>query len=328
MADRYVAAHKTPKGPGDARPTALQIIQDESLEGQWSEKTVFITGCSSGIGVESARALYKTGATLFLTARNLAKAKSALGDLAESPRVTLLELDLESLDSVRSCAKEFLSRSQKLNILICNAGVMTPPEGRTKDGFETQFGTNHLSHFLLINLLLPTLTSSATPTFSSRVVVLASIAHRFGEVNFDNYNFDGNYDALAAYAASKTANVWSANEIERRYKDKGVHAWSVQPGSVLTDLARHFSDEAKAGFASDPYLVTITKNPDQGAATSIWAATSSALEGQGGKYLEDCQIIGKWDPTVGQWSPGYGNHTYDEAKAQKLWDLSLKLVGL
>ncbi|KAK6200719.1 hypothetical protein LQW54_009600 [Pestalotiopsis sp. IQ-011] len=190
-------------------------------------------------------------ATLFLTARNLAKAKSALGDLAQSPRVTLLELDLESLDSVRSCAKEFLSRSQKLNVLICNTGVMTPPEGRTKDGFETQFGTNHLSHFLLINLLLPTLISSATPTISSRVVILASIAHRFGEVDFDNYNFDGNYNALAAYAASKTANVWCANEIERRYKEKGVHAWSVQPGSVLTDLARHFSDEAKAGVIRD-----------------------------------------------------------------------------
>ncbi|KAI4601117.1 hypothetical protein KJ359_012304 [Pestalotiopsis sp. 9143b] len=175
---------------------------------------------------------------------------------------------------------------------------------------------------------MSTLVSSAAPTFSSRVVVLASIAHRFGEVDFENYNFDGNYDALAAYAASKTANVWCANEIERRYKDKGVHAWSVQPGSVLTDLARHFSDEAKVGFASDPYLATITKNPDQGAATSIWAATASALEGQGGKYLEDCQIIGKWDPAVGQWSHGYGDHTYDEAKAHKLWDLSLKLVDL
>lgn len=328
MADRYVAAHQTPKGPGDARPTALQIIQDEGLEGQWSDKTAFITGCSSGIGIESARALHKTGATLFLTARNLAKAKTALGDLAQSPRVTILELDLESLDSVRSCAKEFLSLSSKLNILICNAGVMMPPEGRTKDGFETQFGTNHLSHFLLINLLLPTLVSSTTPEFRSRVVVLASIAHRFGEVNFDNYNFDGKYDAMAAYAASKTANVWCANEIERRYKDQGVHAWSVQPGSVLTDLTRHFSEEAKAGFSSDTYLASITKMPDQGAATSIWAATASALEGQGGKYLEDCQIIGKWNPDVGQWSPGYGDHTYDEAKAQKLWDLSLKLVNL
>lgn len=157
---------------------------------------------------------------------------------------------------------------------------------------------------------------------------MASIAHRFGEVNFDNINFDGNYDAMQAYAASKTANVRCANEVERRYKSKGVHAWSIQPGAVLTNLSQHFSEEEKAAAGGDPYLASIFKNPDQGASTSVWAATASALEGQGGKYLEDCQIIGPWDAKAGQWTPGYGDHTYDEAKAVKLWDVSLKLVGL
>ncbi|KAL6898469.1 hypothetical protein GGI43DRAFT_407770 [Trichoderma evansii] len=328
MADQYVKVHESPKGPGDSRPTALQIIQDEGLEGKFSGKIAFITGSSAGIGVESARALYAAGATLYLTARNLEKAKKALGEMASSDRVHLLELELESLASVRSCAATFLSVSKVLNILICNAGVMTPPEGRTKDGFETQFGTNHVAHFLLINLLMPALLAGANSERSSRVVVLSSVAHRFGEVNFDNINFDNCYDHMAAYAQSKTANLWTANEVERRYGSQGVHGWSVQPGAVLTDLVRHMSKDQQSGLTTDPYLATILKNPDQGAATSIWAATSAALEGKGGRYLEDCQIVEKWVPSVGMWGPGYGEHAYDAEKAKKLWEKSLEWVGL
>lgn len=328
MADRYVKAHESPKGPGDSRPTALQIIHDEGLEGKLSGKIAFITGCSAGIGIETARALYAAGATLYLTARNLEKAKKALGEMASSDRVHLLELELESLASVRSCAATFLCVSRVLNILVCNAGVMTPPEGRTKDGFETQFGTNHVAHFLLINLLMPALLAGANVERSSRVVVLSSVAHRFGEVNFDNKNFDGCYDPMATYAQSKTANLWTANEVERRYGSQGVHAWSVQPGAVLTDLMRHVSEEQQSGLTTDPYLATIFKNPDQGAATSVWAATSAALEGKGGRYLENCQIVEKWDPSVGVWGPGYGEHAYDTEKAKKLWEKSLEWAGL
>ncbi|EEU48202.1 uncharacterized protein NECHADRAFT_75545 [Fusarium vanettenii 77-13-4] len=328
MADRYAQVHEHPNGPGDSRPTAIQIIQDEDLVGKLSGKVAFITGCSSGIGMETAKALHLAGMTLYLTARNLAKAKTALGDLIDSDRVHLLELDLDSLASVRSCAAEFLSKSQTLNILICNAGVMTPPEGRTKDGFETQFGTNHLAHFLLFNLVQPALLAGTTPSFASRVVVLSSVAHRFGEVNFEDVNFDGGYDAMAAYAASKTANLWTANEIERRYGSQGVHAWSVQPGAVLTNLVRHMSDEQKGALDGDAYLASIYKNPDQGAATSVWGATAKALEGKGGRYLEDCQIAKEWDPSSGLYTPGYGAHAYDEEKAGKLWAESLKWVGL
>ncbi|KAF4470090.1 WW domain-containing oxidoreductase [Fusarium albosuccineum] len=328
MATRYSSVHQSPKGPGDGRPTAKQIIRDENLEGRLEGKVVFITGCSSGIGVETARALFLTGATLYLTARNLEKAESVLGDLVHSGRVHLLALDLESLDSVRSCAAEFLSKSNILDILICNAGIMAPPEGRTKDGFETQIGTNHLGHFLLFNLLQPALSAAAIPNRSSRVVILSSVAHRWGEFDPDNVNLEGSYEPMVAYGASKTANLWTANEIERRYGALGIHAWSVHPGLVLTDLGRHMAREQQEASMADPYLALIAKNAEQGAATSVWAAVAATLEGDGGKYLEDCGIAEPWDPTTPQSRPGYGSHAYDSEKAFKTWNKSMQLVGM
>lgn len=234
MSSKYAAVHQNPQGPGDARPTAFQIIKDENLEGKLVGKIILITGCSSGLGVETAKALHVTGATLYLTARDLSKAKKALGDLVSSPQVHLLELDLDKLSSVRACAKEFLSKSKQLNIFIANAGVMATPEGRTSDGFETQMGTNHLSQFLLFNLLKDTLIASSTPDFNSRTVILSSIAHRQGEPDFSNLNLDGAYNPWVAYGASKTANLWTSNEIERRYGSKGLHSWAVQPGGVAS----------------------------------------------------------------------------------------------
>lgn len=131
MSDRYAAAHERPLGPGDQRPTALQVIKDEELEGKLKDKTVLITGCSAGLGVETARAMLATGATLFLTARNIAKARAALGEIAESPLVHLLEMDQSSLKSVRACAANFLEQSKTLNIMINNAGIMAVPEAMT-----------------------------------------------------------------------------------------------------------------------------------------------------------------------------------------------------
>ncbi|CAF3496225.1 hypothetical protein SNK03_005821 [Fusarium graminearum] len=328
MTDRYVAVHEAANGPGDARPTADQIIKDENLEGKLKDHVIFLTGCSAGIGVDTAKALYLTGATLYLTARNLDKAKTALGDLVQDDRVHLLELDLESLDSVRSCAAKFLSESLKLNILICNAGVMCTPEGRTKEGFETQFATNHLAHFLLFNLLRPSLQKGVKPDRAARVVMLSSLGHRFGEPDFNNINMEGCYDPHKAYVKSKTANLWTANEIERRYGSEGIHAWSVHPGAVLTDLGRHLSEEQKNSLGGDPYLNSVWKFSSQGAATTVWAATAEALEGQGGRYLEDCQIIGKWDPSTSRYAPGYGDHAYDEGKAKALWEKSVYWVEL
>lgn len=327
MATRYNEVHINPQGPGDARPTATQIIQDEQLEGKWNDKVIFITGASSGIGVETAKVLATTGATLYLTARNLDKARDAFGQLSQSPKIHLLELDLNKLSSVRSCAEAFLSRSSQLNILIHNAGVMATPEGRTADGFETQFGVNHLAHFLLFNLLKDVLLASSTASFNSRVVILSSIFHRFGSVHFDNLNLDGVYDKNVAYSQAKTAELWTANEIERRYGSSGLHAWSVQPGGINTGLSRHMSEEETSAAGNDPDLKKIFKSIEQGAATTVWAACASILEGRPGDYLEDCQIIGPWIDARGQWGPGYSAHAHSPADEARLWAISELLVG-
>lgn len=187
-------------GPGDSRPTGLQIIEDEVLVGAMSDKVVLITGVSSGMGPETVRAMAATGATVFATARNLDKAREALGpSLLGTGRVRLLFMDQTDLSSVRACAAEFRQQSGgRLNILINNAGVMKTPEARTKDGFELQFGTNHLSHFLIFYLLKDLLLASATPTFHSRVVNVSSSGHRYGPVRFDNLSLEGEYDGWAA----------------------------------------------------------------------------------------------------------------------------------
>jgi NAD(P)-dependent dehydrogenase (short-subunit alcohol dehydrogenase family) len=319
--DGYAAAHQNIKGPGDARPTALQIIHDEQLEGKLSGRVALITGCSSGIGVETARALYAAGATLYLTARDLAKAKSALPDIITSDRVHLLELDLMSLDSVRACATEFLSKSQILNIFVANAAVMACPEGKTKDSFETQFGVNHLAHFLLFNLF-----RSAEAQISSRAIYVSSSSHRLGKPKFENLSLEGEYHPFSAYAASKTANIWTANEIDRRYGTRGLHAFALNPGGIMTALQRHMPQDAKAGMYR--LMAMGGKSPEQGAATTTWAATAKALEGRGGLYLEDCQIGKLWEEKNGRYGPGYAAWAFDEAKETKMWKASLDLVGL
>lgn len=322
----YESIHDQPKGPGDERPTASQIIDDNQLQGEWSGRTVLITGCSSGLGIETARALLKTGATLYLTARNLEKAKTALGDIATSDRIHLLELDLNSLASVRKCADAFLARSTNLNILIANAGVMATPEGRTADGFETQFGTNHLAHFLLIQYLLPTMLSSSSAAFHSRIVILSSSGHRHGGINFSNLNFEGGYHAWMAYAQSKTANLYTAVELERRFGGKGLHAWAVHPGIVPTSLTQHMDQETLEQWGQDPNLGKAMKSVEQGAATSVWAAAAKALEGRGGLYLENCQVSTPAKAQPQEYEPGHGAHAYDKEQAGTLWEKSLELV--
>ncbi|KAI0974424.1 hypothetical protein F4678DRAFT_458391 [Xylaria arbuscula] len=331
MEDRYREAHKNPRGPGDARPTALQIIKDEQRDdGSLGDKVILITGCSSGLGIETARALKATGATLFLTARNLEKAKGALGDILDGgKRVHLLRLDLESLASVRACAEEFSGKSQTLNILIANAGVRLVPEGRTRDGFETHMATNHFSHFLLFELLKPTLLRSSTPAFHSRVIAVSSTAHRTAPFNFDDVNFEKRkYDGVVAYGQSKLANVYMANEIERRYSSQGLHGWSVHPGGIRTGLQRpNFRDYMVVLKNGPIHSYRYTQNPEQGAATSVWAAVSRDLEGKGGKYLEESHVsegIVEGGDVVG---PGHAPWVYNEADAKMLYEISLRFVG-
>ncbi|KAL4938383.1 hypothetical protein BDV06DRAFT_215154 [Aspergillus oleicola] len=288
MTTRYADVHKTLQGLGDARPMALQVVRDEGLEGNW----------------RAARfsALFTTGATLYLTARYPDKAKKALGDIAQSPRVHLLQLDLGPL------------------------GVMATPEGRTKDGFEIQLGTNYLSHFLLFLLLRPALLAAASPQRNSRVIFLSSITHRYSEVVFEYINLSGEYEKWKAYGQSKCALLWAANEIDRRCASQGLRAFSVQPGGIRTGLLQYMSDE-KNVLDSDLILGPEFKSPEQGAVTSVWGAVSRALEGTGGKYLEDAQIAKAYDASEGQWAPGYFPHAYNLGEEKKLWEMSLNLVG-
>jgi len=179
MSGKYAEAHKQENlhGPGDARPTALQIIKDNGRLGTMQDKVFIVTGASSGIGIETGRALAATGGKVFLTVRNLKKGEEACKSFLEPGRVELLEMDNNSLESVRRAAKEFLSKSDKLNVIVNNAGIMAAPYGKTVDGFESQFGVNHLAHFLFFCLVKDVMLASSTPEFNSRVVNVASTGH-------------------------------------------------------------------------------------------------------------------------------------------------------
>ncbi|KAH6713221.1 hypothetical protein DL95DRAFT_487886 [Leptodontidium sp. 2 PMI_412] len=328
----YASAHKDSQGPGDARPTAIQIIQDAGVEGKLKGKVIVITGTSSGIGIETARALALTGARLFLTARDLKKGAAALEGILVPGLVELVEMDNTSLDSVRAAAAEILSKSNnQVNILVNNAGIMAIPKLEfTKDGSELQFGVNHLAHFLFFELLKPALLASSTPEVKSRVVTLASSAHHLqGIEDSDNYNFQkGNYTAMAAYGQSKTANIYMTNVIERRYGAQGLHATSVHPGLVMSSLAQHLDDATKAMMASDPNLYKLLKNPEQGAATSVWAAISPEWENKGGAYLADVSEPGPGKDEHEILGVGYASWAFDPIKEDRLWADSLKIVGL
>ncbi|KAH7140235.1 hypothetical protein B0J13DRAFT_676622 [Dactylonectria estremocensis] len=326
---RYATAHAKPQGPGDARPTALQIIQDEAAENTLQGKVIVITGTSSGIGIETVRALSATGAKLFLTARDLAKAKAALVDIFDPSRMELVEMDQNSLESVRSAASQILSKTDKINILVNNAGIMAVQTLQfTKDGHELQFGTNHLSHFLFFELLKPALLAAVTPEFHSRVVVLASTAHSMSGINAsDNYNFQkGGYQPWLAYGQSKTANIYMANEIERKYGSQGLHATSLHPGGIMTGLSKFIPDAELAAYDNDDIRKNM-KSPEQGAATTIWAAIGKQWEGNGGKYLSDCAEAEPIKDGDSPFGSGYAKHAYDPESEGRLWEDSLKLVG-
>lgn len=331
---RYTASHIKPQGPGDARPTAMQIVEDECLIGQLTGKVVLVTGANSGIGVEAARAIHATGATLFLAARDSTKAQKAIDNIKNGPGpksdgpIHAIELRLDSLTSVRAAARALLSRSERLNILILNAGVMATPEGRTEDGFETQFGVNHLGHFLLFQLLKPALLASSTPEFQSRVVAVSSGLHRLGKVRLNDFNFEKEpYDPWAAYGQSKTAGILLANEIERRYGPEGLHALSLHPGVIDTNLFQFVPKER-----SGPMLESMQnkmKSIPQGAATTVFAALSKEWEGRGGKYLADLVEQGPADMAMGtRAEAGHAPWAYDVDAAKELWEKSNQLVGV
>ena len=315
-------------------PTAQQVVEREGLVGKWTDKVILLTGASSGIGKETARVLYQTGAHIFLPVRDIAKGEKVKADIEAGAgehkgRLTLLTLDMESQASVKESVADFLMHSKQLNILICNAGVMATPEGKTKDGLETQFGVNHIAHFLLFQLLKPTLLASSTPAFNSRVVMLSSSAHKRSPVLFGDFNQQKKgYDPWIAYGQSKTANAHTALEIDRRYGSRGLHATAVHPGVIVTGLQVHMGEQNQRDFMQGEAVRRILKTQPQGAATTVWAAVSKEWEGKGGKYLEDVSVS---QPETSELVPlfrGHKEYVYDQPAAERLWKESLELVGL
>lgn len=334
--DSHAPGSATAQEAGDfIRPTALQIVRDEGLEGKLAGKVMVITGATSGIGVETARALAATGATLFLTAHNereVTKAQTTLDGVLEPDRVSLIIMDLASSVSVRAGAAEILTKSNgRVNILVNNAGVVGIRNLQlTKDGHEAHFATNYLGHFLLFQLLKPALLSCSSSELKSRVVIIGSSNHRTVDLNdSDNYSFQkGGYDHHKAYPHSKLACIYMANEIDRRYGHRGLHATSLHPGGIDTNLDEKLGPKFMAKITSEPRLRAMLKTPEQGAATTVVAAIGKAWENSGGRYLEDCKEALRGADNDERFGVGFGRQTYDPVLETRLWHDSLSIVGV
>lgn len=302
---------------------------DDVLEGvDLSGKIALVTGASTGLGAETTRALASKGARVILLARNLEKLKATAASISESTgnnQLTVLQCDLGRFASIREAAAEALELAPSLDLLINNAGVMACPLDRTAEGHEMQFGTNHLGHFLLTCLLVPALESSG----NARIINLSSGGHKYCTVELEDWNFEtGEYDKWQAYGRSKTANAQFAVALDKRLAGRGVRAFSVHPGVIMTELGRHLTaDDIKMMTESNPRggAPFTFKTIPQGAATSVWAATSASLDGLGGIYLENCGIAKPAADMAD--SDGYLPYAVDAEAAEKLWTLSESIVG-
>ncbi len=315
------------KNPFGATSTTDEVLRGVDLSG----KRVLVTGVSAGLGVESARALAAHGAEVIGAARNLTKAQGATEQVraqaARGGSLHLVQLDLASLDSVRRCADGLLAAGKSFDVIIANAGVMACPKGTTADGFETQFGTNHLGHFVLVNRIASLLRPG------SRLVSLSSAGHRYADVDLEDPNFERSpYSEFTAYGRSKTANALFAVEFDRRHKAKGVRATAVHPGGIHTELGRYMTPEVIENLvaeinASQPEGAApfSWKSIPQGAATSLWAAWVADAEAIGGRYCEDCHVAAiAAIPGVRE---GVQPYALDPQRAQALWRKSEELVG-
>ncbi|CAF4956134.1 unnamed protein product, partial [Rotaria sp. Silwood1] len=287
-----------------AKSTALDVVKgfNVKLDG----KVVVITGATSGIGVETARALASINAHVIITARDMNKGAQVVEDIKKTTKnnqVEVMELDLTSLQSVRNFVKQFQGRKLPINILICNAGIMACPYSKTVDGFESQFGVNHLAHFLLTTSLLPELKAGKP----SRVVVVSSLANKRAGINWNDINWEKNYDKWLAYAQSKTANILFAKQLDKLYASEGIHAYSLHPGGIMTNLQKDVSIE------------------EQRAMGCVYAALAPDLDKHGGEYLEDCAI--SQGVNSKEIYAGMGAHAIDMEAAERLWKLSEKMVA-
>ncbi len=304
---------------------------DEVLDGiDLTGKRILVTGVSAGLGVETARALVARGAYVVGAARDLDKARRAIEAVAELAKpkggFELLELDLASLKSVRAAADALVAAGNPFDVVIANAGVMMPPKGETADGFETQFGTNHLGHFVFVNRIAALLKPG------SRLVNLSSAGHRFSDVDLDDPNFARTpYDPIVGYGRSKTANILFAVEFDRRHRDRGIRATAVHPGAIQTELGRHITPELTqamtAAIKPVPGQPLFTyKTIPQGAATSVWAGIVAAADLVGGKYCEDCHVAEEV-PANFAGRTGVRPYALDPERAKALWARSEEMVG-
>jgi NAD(P)-dependent dehydrogenase (short-subunit alcohol dehydrogenase family) len=311
-----------------------ETTTDEVLAGvDLSGKRILVTGVSAGLGVETARVLAAHGAHVVGAARDLGKAKKAtevvLAGAKNGGGLELIELDLASLKSVRACADALVAAGKPFDLVICNAGVMACPKGTTADGFETQFGTNHLGHFVLVNRIA----SLFKP--GSRLVNLSSSGHRFSDVNLDDPNFEHTeYTEFGAYGRSKTANVLFAVEFDRRHKDKGVRATAVHPGGIQTELGRYMTPEVtqtminainEANAKSPGAAEFKWKTIPQGAATSVWAGVVAPADEVAAKFCEDCHVAELVDDA--SFRGGVRSYALDLEHAKALWAKSEEMVG-
>jgi NAD(P)-dependent dehydrogenase (short-subunit alcohol dehydrogenase family) len=311
--------------------TTDRVLEGVDLRG----KTILVTGTSAGLGVETARALAAHGAWVIGAARDLDKAKRATGPVhaqaANGGGFELVQLDLASLASVRACAEALLKAGRPLDVIIANAGVMACPKAKTADGFERQFGTNHLGHFVFVNRLVPLLKRG------SRLVNLSSAGHRFADVDLKDPNFESTpYKEFVAYGRSKTANVLFAVEFDRRHRERGIRAAAVHPGGIQTELGREMTNDARAELMRlldlDPTQALNAassfdwKSIPQGAATSVWTAVVADAEAVGGRYCEDCHVA-EVVPAEAKGRGGVRSYALDPAHARALWNKSEELVG-
>lgn len=298
--------------------TAADVLGGIDLTG----KRLLVTGVSSGIGAETARALICHGGEVVGAVRNVGKACEVMR--GSEGALSFVPLDLLSLASVRACADALLTDGRPFDLIIANAGMMASERMLTEDGIESQFAGNFLGHFLLVNRLAGLLSEGG------RVVNLSSVAHRFGDVDLDDIQFQRRaYDVTSAYAAAKTATVLFTVEFDRRHRARGVRAIAVHPGAVGTALAGSMSAEVVAEMmaimvtqGAEPTTAAI-KTAAQGAATTLWAGIVAPAAMIGGRYCEDCSIA----PVSASGGNGVQPYAVDLDRARRLWAIAEDLVG-
>jgi NAD(P)-dependent dehydrogenase (short-subunit alcohol dehydrogenase family) len=308
-----------------ARSTARDVLAGVDLTG----KNAIVTGGYSGLGLETTRALLTAGAHVTVPARDMAKASGALDNarMAYPHALHIAPCDLSQPESILAFANAFLGKTNALHILINNAAIMACPLARDAQGHESQFATNHLGHFRMTAALWPALRNAN----GARVVQLSSIGHRIAGIDFDDIQFERRaYDKWVSYGQSKTANALFARGLDERGASHGVRAFSVHPGGIMTDLQRHLPKEEQIAMGwidADGNVNPLFKTPEQGAATSVWAATSARLTGAGGVYCEDCDVAEAVAADSKAWT-GVRPHAVDAVMAARLWDESNRLTRL